>query len=258
MLKRYATLSLQPDLLLPCGSCLSCRLRTARDWSIRCQLELQQHSAYCWATLTYDEQHRPPTLSKRHLQKWLKRLRARHEDRTIRFFAAGEYGETTKRPHYHAILYGLPEHPSIQDTWPFGYVQTDRLTPAAISYVAGYCHKKIGYAEANRERVDPETGEVYLYQPPFLQMSRRPGIGGHAREHWRSWSESAIWHNQPVPVPRFLHQSFLNNASPAQLSTLQSKQLSQKLSRSISVDQHASQVIIDEAKLTAKKLKRKL
>nr|QJB20336.1 MAG: replication initiator protein [Microvirus sp.] len=210
-------------LRLPCGSCLQCRMDKARDWAVRCQLELNEHREYCWTTLTYTDDTLPLTLRKDHLSGWLKRLRARNPDRTIRFFASGEYGERTQRPHYHAILFGLPDHPSIQDTWPFGMVRVDPISPAAIAYVAGYTSKKVGYRLEPKERVDPETGEVYEWQPPFLQMSRRPGIGGEARKHWRSWRNSCFWHGREVPVPRFLHEAYKLHASPLQLSTLQNE-----------------------------------
>lgn len=197
----------------------------ARDWAIRCQLELQIHSEACWTTLTYEDSKLPPTLQKPHLSGWLKRLRARHSDRTLRFFAAGEYGDRTNRPHYHAILFGLPDHPSIQDTWPFGYARVDEITPAAIAYVAGYCSKKIGWKLERGERVDPETGEVYEYQPPFNLMSRRPGLASHARAHWRSWRDTAIHNGREVPAPRYLKEAFKASASPTALRKQQDERL---------------------------------
>lgn len=210
-------------LRLPCGGCLQCRMDKARDWAVRCQLELNEHTDYCWTTLTYTDDALPLTLRKDHLSGWLKRLRARNPGRTIRFFASGEYGERTHRPHYHAILFGLPDDPSIQETWPHGMVRVDPITPAAIAYVAGYTSKKVGYRMEPTERVDPGTGEVYEWQPPFLQMSRRPGIGGEARKHWRSWRNSCFWHGREVPVPRFLHDAYKLHASPLQLQQLQNE-----------------------------------
>lgn len=207
-------------LRLPCGSCLECRMDRARDWAIRCQLELKSHDQACWVTLTYSNDNLPLTLQKEHLSAWVKRLRSRHFGRSIRFFASGEYGETTQRPHYHAILFGLSDHPSIQDTWPHGHTRTDELTPAAIAYVAGYTSKKVGYRLEPKERVDPETGEVYVWQPPFLQMSRNPGIGGEARKFWRSWRKTALYNGREVPVPRFLHEAYQQHATPLQLETL--------------------------------------
>ena len=204
-------------LRLPCGGCLGCRTARAKEWMLRCHLELQQHQAATFTTLTYDERYLPPTLDKRHLQLFIKRLRFhRRTAGALRFFASGEYGEQNGRPHFHALLYGLPESEAalVQDTWQKGFTKTVAITPAAIAYVAGYAAKKIGYKrEVGTERVDPETGEVYTWQPPFIQMSRRPGIGGHARRWPQSWRLYAVHNGTRMPVPRFLHEAWKAQAS---------------------------------------------
>lgn len=205
---------------------------------VRCQLELQSHRTACWATLTYDEAHLPITLQKDDLSGFVKRLRARMGERRFRFFGCGEYGEKRKRPHYHVILFGLgqSDEREIEAAWGQGIVQVDRLEPAAVAYVAGYTAKKLGfegvpqYVYGEYERLDRETGEVtrgrhrnVLYQPPFILMSRRPGIGGDARKYWRSWRSTAVWDGKEVRVPRFLHEAFKNNATEAELLALQAE-----------------------------------
>lgn len=209
------------DLLyLPCGNCLGCHLATAKSWAIRCTLELQQHESAVFTTLTYDETHNPGTLQRRDLQLWLKRLRS--SNGPIRFFASGEYGETTKRPHYHAIIYGMAvqQQQQIQTSWGQGHTHTVPITAARIAYVAGYTSKKAGQRRSN-ETVDPETGEVY--QPPFIQMSRRPGIGGHARQWPASWRSFAIHNNHRAPVPRFLHDSWKQQATEEDITELKNE-----------------------------------
>jgi hypothetical protein len=41
-----------------------------------------------------------------HFQKFMKRLRDRIKPLKIRFFHCGEYGDLTRRPHYHALIFG--------------------------------------------------------------------------------------------------------------------------------------------------------
>lgn len=207
-------------LQLPCGGCLGCRAAKAKAWTLRCKLELQRHESATFNTLTYAEEKLPPTLQKRDIQLWLKRLRKEMGSaRPLRFFACGEYGEQTARPHYHAILFGTrtEDRQLIEDTWGHGHTRTEPVTPARIAYTAGYCQKKIGWLrQAAEERVDPNTGEVYRWQPPFLQMSRRPGIGGHARKHTESWRLYAIDDGTRMPVPRFLHEAWKKTATAEQ------------------------------------------
>lgn len=209
---------------LPCGRCIGCQTTKAKGWALRCTLELQKHNKAAFTTLTYSDKHLPATLAKSHLQLWLKRLRKKMGPaRPIRFFACGEYGEQRGRPHYHAILYGASaqDRDLVHHTWGLGHTKTVDVTPAAIAYVAGYSAKKIGdMMKTAEERIDYNTGEVYRWQPPFLQMSRRPGIGGHARQFTSSWRSCAIHNGQPMPVPRFLHEAWRKTATEDEIEEL--------------------------------------
>jgi len=207
------------QLLLPCGSCVGCQISRAREWAIRCSLELQLHPVASFVTLTYSDRYVPPTLSKADLSKFFRSMRKKVGK--FRFFACGEYGERFQRPHYHAILFGTADREAAQRSWAKGFVTLEPVTPARISYVAGYCAKKLGFHRPQGEEVDFRTGEIYEHQPPFLQMSRRPGIAGDFRCHWRSWRRVAIWQGRPFPVPRFLHASFRENASESELAALE-------------------------------------
>lgn len=214
-------------LKLPCGNCIGCRKAKAREWAFRCHLELEQHDQACWATLTYDPKYLPPTLLKDDLSSYLKRLRARVHPRTVRFFGSGEYGERNGRPHYHVILFGLHrEEPAIRLAWTAGHVRVDPISPASIAYVAGYTSKKAGrrYKFVREELVD-EYGEVYVHQEPFVLMSRRPGIGAEARNHWKSWRDQAIHQGQPIPVPRYLHAAWVKNTTSEQHQKLETEKL---------------------------------
>lgn len=211
------------ELLLPCGSCVGCQISRAREWAIRCSLELQLHPRASFVTLTYSDRYVPPTLSRSDLSNFLRSFRKKVG--AVRFFGCGEYGERRERPHYHAILFGSEDHEAAERSWGKGFVTMDRVTPARISYVAGYCAKKLGFHRPKGEEVDFETGEVYQHQPPFLQMSRRPGIAGDFRRHWRSWRSAAIWNGRPFPVPRFLHASFRESASVSELAALELEKL---------------------------------
>lgn len=208
-------------LRLPCGTCIGCRTSQAKAWALRCQLELQQHDKATFTTLTYNDENVPVTLYKRHLQLFIKKLR---KHRKVRFFASGEYGETNQRPHFHAILYGFStrDRDLVHDMWGKGHSRTDDVTPARIAYTAGYTSKKVGYLQAAAHwRVDFSTGEEYQWNPPFIQMSRRPGIGAAARRFLNSWRLHAVNKDgTPMPVPRYLHKAWHDQATDLQLEEL--------------------------------------
>lgn len=91
---------------LPCGQCLECRLEYARQWAVRCVHEAEMHEDSSFITLTYsDENLESPMLIYEHWQNFMKRLRFKYAERKISVFVTGEYGEKTKRPHWHALLF---------------------------------------------------------------------------------------------------------------------------------------------------------
>lgn len=201
-------------LQLPCGKCLGCVTDNARKWALRCNLELTQHLATLFTTLTYAPENEPTTLTWRHVQLFLKRLRRHrtiHSLERIRYFASGEYGEKNGRPHYHLIIFGadaLSNAQLINDTWKLGITQTYPVTPAAINYVAGYTAKKLNWQfQTRQERVTPD-GEVYTWEPPFIKMSRNPGLAAHAKQWPEAWKLYAVYNGAKTSVPRYLHNFY--------------------------------------------------
>ncbi len=182
---------------VPCGKCLGCRAKQARDWSIRIMHETEMHEDAWFITLTYSNERVPEngSLHPPHLQIFFKALRREQPEREISFYACGEYGEETERPHYHAVLFGAPfldKYPlrvsrgnpcwrseTLENYWPHGHSEFSLVTPASASYVAGYVRKKIS-KKTNRNaytRVDEDTGELVELEKEFSRMSLKPAIG---------------------------------------------------------------------------------
>lgn len=195
--------NIRRELELPCGGCIGCRSDRASQWASRCMHEAQMHSSSCFVTLTYDEQHCPISLHYPHFQSFMRTLRRRNPG--VRFYMCGEYGDQTKRPHYHAILFGaefsdrtfFKSAPSgsdvylsasLQALWPYGFATVGDCTYESAAYVARYCIKKVTgkAAEAHYKHLDPETGEIHQVQPEFARMSLKPGIGAKWLEKYLS------------------------------------------------------------------------
>lgn len=261
-------------LRLPCGRCVGCRQRRAREWAYRCELELARAEVGAFCTLTYAPEHCPVTLQKRHLQLFLKKLRKRMPHR-IKFFASGEYGDKIGRPHYHALLFGVCpqlDKERIRDAWstgvgvgagrtnvPLGFVDIGKCTPQSISYCAGYAAKKLGLARREvAEVVDPATGEVVQWQEPFVLMSRGGrsglGLGGEARDQYpQAWKEFVIHGGSKAPVPRYLHEAWRRSASDQELEALREKHMARHYPTR---DELKEQERVALAKLDHKTLKR--
>lgn len=166
-----------------CGQCLPCRINRRRVWQHRLVLESLQHPDSCFITLTYNDEQLPPggTLVPSDLQKYIKRLRKAVLPRKIRFYAVGEYGDRTFRPHYHLALFGigLEDIHTIADAWSvdgkaLGHIMGGTLTFESAAYIAGYVTKKMTNGK------DPVVLEkLGGLHPEFARMSNRPGIGAN-------------------------------------------------------------------------------
>lgn len=159
----------------PCGQCLPCRINKRRVWTHRLILESMYHEESSFITLTYSDEYLPKggTLRRKDLRDFFKRLRYYSGRQKLRYYACGEYGSQTHRPHYHAIIFGLGllDGEKVAKSWPYGRVQCAECNEHTIQYVAGYVTKKF-------VRKDDGTGLA----PEFAVMSRRPGIGCRAVE----------------------------------------------------------------------------
>ena len=160
--------------------------------------EAQMHKANSFITLTYDDEHYQPGLEYTHFQRFM--YRVRRKNGPTRFFAAGEYGSTTQRPHWHAILFGMAfpltqqiaeklyRSELLEQLWPYGYSTVGAVTKQSAAYVAKYSVKRINGARANQHyrRYDPRTGEIINVPPEVAHMSLRPGIGEPwLRKYWK-------------------------------------------------------------------------
>lgn len=155
-----------------CGQCIACRINRSRLWVGRMLLEMKEHPACSFITLTYRPENLPAggCVVKKHAQLFMKRLREEIKPRQVRYYLVGEYGERTQRPHYHAVLFGVgvTEGNTVQKCWPHGFIHIGSAESRSMSYVAGYICK--GMTKKSDKRLAERP-------PEFCCMSLRPGIG---------------------------------------------------------------------------------
>lgn len=213
---------------IPCGQCIGCRLDYAKQWQARILCELQMHDKETchFITLTFDDDYIAEqcnlgcdsngevgpvqfSLSKRHLQLFMKRLRKMFPDQRIRFYGVGEYGSKSYRPHYHVIVFGLrlPDNDlkiykrssrgysyffsdAIFACWPYGFNVVAGVTAESAGYTARYMLKK-------QKGEDSVCYDDYNIQAPFSLSSRKPGIGYSYYEE----NKGKIWENSNFVIP---------------------------------------------------------
>ncbi|MCL2182850.1 MAG: hypothetical protein FWB85_05200 [Chitinispirillia bacterium] len=146
-------------MFVDCGHCRSCRLKRRAEWSLRMKHETSTSGGLAlFIMLSYDGDHLPKggTLVKKDLQDFFKRLRINlqrdGDNSKFKYYACGEYGPQTCRPHYHLIIIGLSMRHAdlIFKSWGkcqsvgFGCKLISTADEKAFSYVSGYTCKKLG------------------------------------------------------------------------------------------------------------------
>lgn len=195
------------DICVPCGHCPFCMATRRSDWALRLHYEGRQHLSAAFITLTYADhalvwKSGTSQLHKPHLQLWFKRIRKRGF--RVRYYAVGEYGARTYRPHYHVLLFGEVPEKAIRESWPFGQVHVGRVTQASIMYTLGYM--------VNGKHWTMKKGRVR----PFCTMSRRPGLGaGYLSPAMVAWHKEdrrnyAILDGKKRHLPRYYKEKIFS------------------------------------------------
>lgn len=205
--------------------------------------ESKLHKENCFITLTYDQEHLPRDYSTdvSHFQLFMKRLRKKYDEKKIRFYHCGEYGDTFRRPHYHAILFGFDfpdkkfkgttdrgDHTynseSLTSLWGKGLTELGSFTFESAAYVARYCTKKItgDKAQKHYEYLNPLTGELIQQKPEYATMSRRPGIGKEWYDKYGKEtydSDSLVIRGKEMQPPKF-YDNLLDKENPKLLKRI--------------------------------------
>ncbi|MBD5584332.1 MAG: hypothetical protein HDQ88_04565 [Clostridia bacterium] len=211
---------------IPCGKCEACKCNHAKEWALRCHLESLYHDQNCFITLSYNNENLPKnrSLELSDLQKFWKRLRKSLPKETkIKYFACGEYGPKTLRPHYHAIIFGyMPDDikpwkknhqrdqlyisEKIEKIWGKGYCIIGECNYNTAGYVARYCTKKL----KNELKIKHNKAEE------FIVMSRNGGIGisYYKEKKEEIWEDQGIYIKKPnknaslESIPKFFMKKF--------------------------------------------------
>lgn len=209
--KEYATFQ------LPCSKCIECRLEYARQWAVRCVHEAKMHPENSFITLTYSDEHlKSPKLDYRHFQLFAKKLRKKifadfvgdfgpinwglldktqkkehYEKIKIGIFVTGEYGDKTKRPHWHALIFNwrpkdavplrttprgdqVYKSKTLDALWAYGITELGSVTFESAGYCARYAAKKLIHG-------NDDTHDYH----PISKKSSHQAIGKRFLEkHW--------------------------------------------------------------------------
>lgn len=151
----YENIKSENIIEIKCGKCLECKKEKMYEMQNRIKNELKKTKEAFFLTLTYDNEHKK-NLNIHDMQLFFKRYRKKQK---LKYFYVGELGETTKRPHYHAIIFGtLPkdlkeskaetksgfkqyESEEVSKIWTNGLIKISKMTPQLVYYITKYMLK---------------------------------------------------------------------------------------------------------------------
>jgi hypothetical protein len=169
-------------------------------------MELRVAESAYFLTLTYSPENVPlvkqwhmymaMTLQKKDIQDFNKRLRLaimqedtrylKQSEKTgnwspkYRYFACGEYGPQTERPHYHIIAYNIPHEYFIWDSIHEKYYskELEKIWGKGTIEVAEITHGRAHYVTKHHMfPLDNLSQRLGSRERPFAIMSTKPGIG---------------------------------------------------------------------------------
>lgn len=233
------------ELVLPCGHCVGCRLDNARMWSMRMMHEARYSKHTYFVTLTYADENLPPDADLRYsdLRDFFKRARHHYQGEpaptsrrpnarqvtleapAFRYFACGEYGDRTLRPHYHFAAfdfkiddlrpfkqtasgwYFISE--SLRQVWRHGHVIVAPLEWSSASYISRYVTKKMRGQDIRIKRLaanEDEEAEYYTVQRAF--QSKGLGLRWYEDNKQEVWDlDACLFRGQYlVKVPRYYYK----------------------------------------------------
>lgn len=221
--REYNTIDGSTHMQVPCGKCVNCVQRRVSEWAFRLEEENKASLSSAFLTLTYDDENLVysengyPTLSTKDHQNFMKSLRKyisknqklfreKYRNLKITYYAIGEYGTESYRPHYHYIIFNLPfklieDESIIEHIWKKGRIQVAKCTGASIRYCCGYVNKR---ATNDYEAVGTQESDDRL--PETSYMSK--GIG-------KAWlTQEMIRYQQQVLNPFITLQNGEKRATP--------------------------------------------
>lgn len=205
-------------ILVPCGKCADCKQDRLNKWSFRLEVEYRSHAYASFVTLTYNDESLPfvtddgefgrgldfahrqyedchEVLCKSDLQKFFRRLRK--AGYSIGYYAIGEYGSHTNRPHYHALIYSDDLDFTKVDLslfWSYGFVKCGSVCEHSIKYVCKHhlAPKNEGFFWLSNLRSEVTVSDLASSRLPLWRFLQHIGKLGYIRRMVSPWAFPGI------------------------------------------------------------------
>lgn len=227
--------------IVPCGRCFDCLRQDRMNWSIRVQDEIKSG---LFVTLTYAPQYYNGTVSKKELQKFIKRVRekVRQDDPkfNLKYFGVGEFGGRFGRGHYHVII-NITDPAYIRSSWKKGIIHIGKISYASVHYCTKYVQKQIKQNKKQKRE--------------FRLMSKGLGknyIERYGKHHLDNLLLHRVVNNKSYSMPRYYKEKIFKNNEKQyskEYRIEQEKQVQKRLQKLIDLYTGLLRKEIDELKI---------
>jgi len=132
------------------------------------------------------------TLKPEDMRLYIKRLRKlvkqRFKTSNVKYYYAGEYGTANRRPHYHMLIFNVPDVKCLSEAWtlngiPIGTIDVGNVEQDSIAYTMKY--------------IDKSTWKVVHWRddryPEFSRSSQKLGLN-YLTPEIKQWHRSSNDH----------------------------------------------------------------
>jgi len=187
------------ELFIPCGICTECRQVYRTGWRIRLQHDLQIYKDKGWKigffTLTYNSASLPsipshllidpsesvPCFDRVHVRTFIDNLRKwlwkHYKITNVRYLIASEYGEHTRRPHYHGLICWPAE--------PYDFIDSKGKKRTSLPLSPEQLHAQITKTWSENGFIFPEKfdGSGKYDKSPFEVQDPPAGVANYASKY---------------------------------------------------------------------------
>ncbi|CAJ0592178.1 unnamed protein product [Cylicocyclus nassatus] len=189
---------------VPCGKCEECRNMERSAWQFRFQCEVEEyvyHKGTCCSPLFVPV----PCFSKKDIRDLIhglrKHLNKKYGVKRLVYLVCSEYGENTKRPHYHASFLFPPEVPAeefyqcIRDLW----CAEEKYIGQTRRWFGNQYRIVVEKARRNKGFTCPRQFEGYGREKPFLVST---GDASHACIYTAKYVSKDVYYLQDLPYDK--------------------------------------------------------
>lgn len=182
---------------VPCGQCIQCRKKKARDWMIRLKNEVESDGNARGFTLSYSEEafieltkaaktNSANTIAKLSVKRFRERYREKYGKSPKHWIVTEIGSKNTKRLHLHGIIWTTLDIKEIERLWKYGNVVEGRkVTRRTTKYMTKYMTKNNIEDKGYKSIVlsSPRIGISWLESK---DAERAKYISGNTKEYIRT------------------------------------------------------------------------